>query len=106
MDKTLAFFCVVLVCLVCSIPILMSLNTGQRVVTGVVVKTSSTTFPWHQTTVTFVITVPNGTILEQTYDQTYEGMFTLELGKSYKVTAYQDAFHQHPRVIEIEELVK
>lgn len=83
----------------------MFLNTGQRVTTGVVVKTSSTTFPWHQTTVTFVITTPNGTILQQTYDRTYEGMFTLELGKSYKITAYQDQFHQYPRVIEIEELV-
>ena len=83
----------------------MFLNTGQRVTTGVVVKTSSTTFPWHQTTITFVIAVPNGTILEQTYDRTYEGIFTLELGKSYKVTAYQDAFHQHPRITKIEELV-
>ena len=105
MDKDLAIFSVVLVCLVCTMPIYMFLNIGWRITTGVVVKTSSTTFPWHQTTVTFVIAVPNGTILEQTYDRTYEGMFTLELGKSYKVTAYQDAFHQYPRITKIEELV-
>ena len=105
MDKDFTLFCVA-ICLVLSIiPILMFLNTGQRITTGVVVKTSSTTFPWTQTAVTFVIVVPNGTILEQTYDKTYEGIFTLELGKTYKVTAYQDAFHQYPRITKIEELV-
>ena len=105
MDKEFVILSAVLVCLVCTIPILIFLNTGQRITTGVVVKTSSTTFPWTQTTVTFVITVPNGTILEQTYDRTYEGIFTLELGKTYKITAYQDAFHRYPRITKIEELV-
>ena len=88
-----------------SLPIIyLGIDTGPRTHVGVPVKTSSTTFPWHQTTVTFVISAPNGTILQETYDLTYEGIFTLELGKACKITAYKDPFHLCQRIINVKTI--
>lgn len=85
------------------VPILyLGIDTGPRTHVGVPVKTSSTTFPWHETTITFVISAPDGTILQETYDRTYEGIITLELGKACRISAYKDAFHLHQRIIKIE----